>query len=75
MDDATTTTAGMRQVEARIGQPIGQYLRDAYTGRELALIDIAHELGISEGTASRWLARFGIQTRLVGHRKTRRTVA
>jgi hypothetical protein len=79
MSDAPTPTNGMRQVEARLGRPVPEYLRDAYQTRELAQVDIVSELGwlgvtVNASTVSRWMARCGIETRVIGHRKrTRRT--
>lgn len=72
MTDATTVTAGMQLVEARLGRPLDDYLRDAYLDRELAQSDIAAEIGVDAATVSRWMARFGIQSRLVGRKRRRR---
>jgi hypothetical protein len=65
----------MQQVEARLGRDLGDYLRDAYGVRELAQVDIAAEIGVDAATVSRWMRRFGIEARVIGHRKTRRAAA
>jgi hypothetical protein len=75
MTDATDATLGMQLIEIRIGRPIADYLRDAYLVRELPQVDIAAELGVDVSTVSRWMARHGIQARVIGHRKRRRAVA
>ena len=79
MTDIPAVTQGMQQVEARLGRSLDEYLRDAYQTRELAQVDIVSELGwlgvtVNASTVSRWMARCGIETRVIGHRKrTRRT--
>jgi uncharacterized protein YjcR len=75
MSDATDATLGMQLVETRIGRPIADYLRDAYLIRELPQAEIADELGVDVSTVSRWMARHGIQARVIGHRKRRRAIA
>lgn len=75
MEDVPTATQGMQLVEARLGRDLADYLRDAYEVRELAQVDIAAEIGVDAATVSRWMARYGIETRVIGHRKTRRTAA
>jgi CRP-like cAMP-binding protein len=75
MTDATDATLGMQLVETRLGRPVAEVVRDAYLVRELPQADIAAELGVDAATVSRWMARFGIQARVIGHRKRRRTAA
>jgi hypothetical protein len=62
----------MQIVESRLGRPVADYLRDAYLVRELPQTEIAAELGVDAATVSRWMARLGIATRVIGHRKRRR---
>ena len=72
MNAANPPSLGMQLVEARVGLPIDVYLRDAYVVRELGQADIAAEIGVNPATVSRWLRAFGIQTRVIGHRKRSR---
>lgn len=53
----------MQRIEARTGRPIDELLRELYVQRELTVDQVGTELGISKGAASRWLDRFGIDTR------------
>jgi transposase-like protein len=71
MAEKQPNTAGMSIVGERLGVPVDEYLRDAYLVRELPQTAIAAELGVDAATVSRWMRRFGIRTRIVGHRKTR----
>ena len=75
MSDATNSTLGMQLVEIRLGQPVDEWLRDAYQERELSQAQIADELGVNAATISRWMARFGIQTRVIGFRRRKDTAA
>jgi DNA-binding MarR family transcriptional regulator len=61
----------MQLLEAQYGKPMDAILRQLYEEQELGVEDIAVELNLTKGTVSRWLARFGIQTR----RRTSRKVA
>ena len=70
-------TRGMRQVEARLGRPLQDYLREAYEVRRLSMVRIGSELGVDKATVSRWMAVIGIEPRHVGYEgpRTRRQVA
>jgi hypothetical protein len=56
----------MQSIEARLGRPMDEILRDLYVTRGLTLEAVGTELGITKGAASRWLERFGIPTRRPG---------
>lgn len=56
----------MQRLEARLGKPMGEILRELYVDRELTLEQVGKELGITKGAASRWLDRFGIDARRPG---------
>lgn len=71
MNDSSPATLGMRLVETRLGRPLNEFLHDAYVVQERPQVEIAAELGVDAATVSRWMAKFGIQTRVVGHRKRR----
>lgn len=75
MNDAAPSTIGMQIVEARIGRPVDEYLRDAYVTRELHQAEIAAELGVDPATVSRWMARYGISTRVIGPRRRKESAA
>lgn len=75
MNDSNPATLGMRLVETRLGRPVSEYLHDAYVVQERPQADIADELGVDAATVSRWMRKFGIETRVVGHRKRSRTAA
>jgi transcriptional regulator with GAF, ATPase, and Fis domain len=64
-----------RVVETRLGRPVREYLVDAYVGRELAQAEIARELGVDAATVSRWMARYGIPTRVIGPRRRKESAA
>ena len=71
MNDSPTATIGMQLVESRLGRPVREYLHDAYIVQERPQADIAAEIGVDAATVSRWMRRFGIQSRVIGHRKRR----
>lgn len=76
MESATdNTTRGMRQIEARIGRPLSEYLAEAYNVRRLSMVRIGAELGVDKGTVSRWMAAVGIEPRHVGYEGPRRREA
>lgn len=53
----------MQRLEARMGKPMDQILRELYVDRGLNVDQVGEELGITKGAVSRWLDRFGIETR------------
>ncbi|HTR71902.1 MAG TPA: hypothetical protein VMH41_16960 [Mycobacteriales bacterium] len=59
-------TEPMRRVEGRLGRPLRDFLEEQYATRTLA--DIATELGVSEVSVMRWMARLGIERRFPGQR-------
>lgn len=56
----------MQVIEARLGRSMDEILRDLYLVRGLTLDAIGVELGVTKGAVSRWLERFGIETRRGG---------
>ena len=54
---------------------MADYLHEAYVVQERPQADIAADLGVNVSTVSRWMAHYRIPTRVVGHRKRRRSVA
>lgn len=56
----------MQRIEAERKQPMDQILRELYLERKLTVEAVGAELGITKGAASRWLERFGIETRRQG---------
>jgi len=56
----------MQAIEARLGRPMDEILRDLYVDRGLTLEGVGAELGITKGAVSRWLERFGIPARRPG---------
>lgn len=62
-------TRGMLIVEARLGESLESYLRRRYEDNGLTTSQIAAELGLNNGTISRWLAHFGIEARYLGPRR------
>ena len=59
-------TQPMRRVQARIGRPLDEYIREQYEVRTQA--EIAAALGVTIGTISKWMARLGIEARFPGQR-------
>lgn len=59
-------TREMQVLEARMARPIEAILRDLYLDRGLTVEQVGAELGITQGTVSRWLARVGIEARRPG---------
>lgn len=59
----------MQLIEAEKGRPIDALLRSMYVDDELDIQQIADELGLTKGTVSRWMARFGIRARRPRDRK------
>lgn len=56
----------MQVIEARLGRPMDEILRELYVERGLTVEAVGAELGITKGAVSRWLERFGIATRRKG---------
>jgi hypothetical protein len=65
---AVPKTRGMLLIEARIGRPLEGYLEDRYLRDGLTTLQIAAELGVNNGTVSRWMAQLGIEARYLGPR-------
>lgn len=61
-------TREMQRIEARYGEPMGDILRRLYVEDGLTVEKVADQLGYSKGAISRWLERFGIETRSHGSR-------
>ena len=70
MDDGRTNesrlTGPMRRVEARLGRPLEDELRERYQTETMA--DIGSALGVSESTIHRWMLRLEIEARFPGQR-------
>ena len=56
----------MQRIEARLGRPMDEILRELYVDRGLTLAEAGTELGVTKGAVSRWLERFGIEARRPG---------
>jgi hypothetical protein len=56
----------MQRIEAERGLPMDEILTDLYVVRGLTVEAVGQNLGITKGAASRWLERFGIETRPAG---------
>jgi transposase len=61
-------TKPMRVTEARLGRPLRDHLEQRYVRDGLTARQLGAELGVSDGTILRWLARLGIETRFPGQR-------
>jgi transposase len=61
-------TGPMRRVEARLGHPLNEWLRERYERDGLTTTQIAVELGLSGVTVWRWLRYFGVEPRFPGQR-------
>jgi Homeodomain-like domain len=59
----------MRRLEVRLGIDIYEFLQDRYERQRKTQPEIAAELGIDAATVSRWMAWFGIETRLFASEK------
>jgi hypothetical protein len=57
-------TAAMRLVELQHGVELEEYLTRRYHGEGVRLADIATDLGLDQGTISRWMDRLGIDRRV-----------
>lgn len=56
----------MQVLEARLGRPMDQILRELYVDQGKTLEEVGTELGITKGAVSRWLEKFGIPARRSG---------
>jgi DNA-binding MarR family transcriptional regulator len=61
-------TREMQELEATHGKPIEDILRDLYVVGGLTVEQVGAELGVTQGTVSRWLDRVGIAARRPGPR-------
>lgn len=59
----------MQRVEARYGRPLGELLNEWYHDEGLTLVEIGERLDLTKGAVSRWLERFGVETRRGGPRR------
>ena len=66
-------TRAMQVVEITHGEPIDAMLRRLYLTECLTQGEIAEQLGLDQGTVSRWMREFGIDVPVLGPR--RRSVA
>jgi hypothetical protein len=71
---ARPMTRGMQLVEAQLGESLEEFLRRRYETEGRTTVEIATELGLNNGTISRWLAHFGIQARFMGPRQPKAVV-
>lgn len=58
----------MQRLESIHGEAMGDLLRRLYITEGLTVDEVGQQLGITKGAASRWLERFGIETRRPGAR-------
>jgi len=58
-------------LEASLGRPLEEALRDWYHRDGLTQIEIAEKLGLDQSTVTRWMRQFGIPVRY-GAARTRR---
>lgn len=65
---ARPKTRGMLLLEIRIGEPVENYLSRRYLHDGVTTQAIADELGLNNGTISRWMAQLGIEARYMGRR-------
>ena len=56
----------MQRAEARFGRSLGDLLHEWYHVEGLTLDQIGDRLGITKGAVSRWMEKFGIETRRGG---------
>lgn len=56
-------TRDMQTLEARLGRPIAEILRDLYVAQGMTVDEVGDELGVTAGTVSRWLGRCDIEAR------------
>lgn len=59
-------TREMQRAEAHFGEPMDVLLNRWYLEEGLGIADIGDRLGITKSAVSRWLERFGIETRQRG---------
>ena len=65
---APIRTRAQQRLELRIGEPLAEALRRLYVDEGRNQDEIAAGWGIDRATVSRWMAQFGIETRLTGPR-------
>lgn len=65
---APTKTKSMQVIERRLGEPLEDYLRRRYLTDGATTHAIAEELGLNNGTISRWMAHLGVEARFPGQR-------
>lgn len=70
MTDGRTNemTRPMLRIQARLGRPLAEALREMYLERGMTLAEVGAELGVSEASVSRFLSRLGIEARFPGQR-------
>lgn len=61
-------TKAMLVIEHRLGEPIEAYLHRRYILDGLTTVQIGDELGLNNGTVSKWLGFAGIEARFPGQR-------
>lgn len=59
----------MQVLQAELGRPLEDVIRERYVDEGATLQELADELGVGESTLSRWLTQLGIQARRQGTRK------
>ena len=59
----------MRRLETRLGIDLRAFLSERYEDQGKTQQEIADELRIDVATVSRWMGRFGIETRLFASEK------
>lgn len=61
-------TPAQQVLEASLGRPLAEYLREQYEGGRTQA-EIAADLGVLQSTLSRWMRQFGVPVRYTGRRK------
>lgn len=65
---APRKTSLMKLIELQHGKPIEELLRELYWTRRMSMDEVGRELGINQGTVSKWMERFDILARNSGPR-------
>lgn len=63
---AVTKSLDMQLVEIRLGRPLEEVIRELYIDQGLSARQVAAELGTTQPTVTRWMARLGIPARKSG---------